>query len=107
MNSSVNEYQYKNPLYTCTCALILASSMVMVIYHHFVNTVYPFFFFFFCSQSEEVVQLPSAPSSGNVDLIEYENPADLIKALLEQLGGSASINKICKVIIVGSFSLWL
>lgn len=51
----------------------------------------------FVFQSEEVVQLPSAASSGKVDLIEYENPADLIKALLEQLGGSASINKICKV----------
>ena len=51
----------------------------------------------FCCQSEEAVQLPSNPSSGKVDLIEYENPADLIKALLEQLGGSASINKICKV----------
>ena len=48
-------------------------------------------------QSEEPVQLPAAPESGKVDLIEYENPADLIKALLEQLGGSASLNKICKV----------
>ena len=48
-------------------------------------------------QSEEIIQLPSAPSSGKVDLIDYDNPADLIKALLEQLGGSASINKICKV----------
>ena len=48
-------------------------------------------------QSEEPVQLPAAPESGKVDLIEYENPADLIKALLEQLGGTASFNKICKV----------
>ena len=48
-------------------------------------------------QSEEPVQLPSNPNSGKTDLIEYENPADLIKALLEQLGGSASLNKICKV----------
>ena len=53
--------------------------------------------FFLFLQSEEVVQLPSAPSFGKVDLIEYENPADLIKALLEQLGGSGSISKICKV----------
>ena len=48
-------------------------------------------------QSEEPVQLPAAPESDKVDLIEYENPADLIKALLEQLGGTASFNKICKV----------
>ena len=60
-------------------------------------------FLSFLFQSEESVQLPSAPSSGKVDLIEYENPADLIKALLEQLGGSASINKICKVSITVIF----
>ena len=43
------------------------------------------------------MHLPPDPASGKVDLIDYENPADLLAALLEQQGGSASISKLCKV----------
>ena len=46
-------------------------------------------------KDEEPVQLPASVDS--TDLIDYENPADLLCALLEQLGGTASVSKLCKV----------
>ena len=49
------------------------------------------------SQDEEVVQLPRDPASGSVDLIDFDNPADLMLELLKQCGGSATISKLTKV----------
>lgn len=49
-------------------------------------------------QEDDPVQLPADAASGSTDLIDYENPADLLCALLQQLGGTASINKLCKVL---------
>ena len=43
------------------------------------------------------MQLPASAESGSTDLIDYDNPADLLCALLQQLGGTASISKLCKV----------
>ena len=34
---------------------------------------------------------------GTVDVMDCENPADLLAALLGKLGGTASVSKLCKV----------
>ena len=49
------------------------------------------------SQDEEVVQLPPDPTTGSVDLLDFDNPADLMVELLKQCGGSASVSKLTKV----------
>ena len=49
------------------------------------------------SQDEEVIQLPRDPASGSVDLIDFENPSDLMLELLKQSGGSATVSKLTKV----------
>ncbi len=48
-------------------------------------------------QNDEPVHLAPDPASGDVDLMDYENPADLLVALMQQLGGRASLSKLCKV----------
>ncbi|XP_064401493.1 ubiquitin carboxyl-terminal hydrolase 40-like isoform X3 [Halichondria panicea] len=50
------------------------------------------------SPDEEVVQLPRDPASGSVDLIDFDNPADLMLELLKQCGGSATISKLTKAL---------
>ena len=37
------------------------------------------------------------PASGNVDFIDYDLPTELLQELLRQLGGTAPIDKLCKV----------
>ena len=44
-----------------------------------------------------MVQMPSDGSTGKVDFLEFDTPTELLQSLLHQLGGSAPINKLCKV----------
>ncbi len=49
-------------------------------------------------QQDDPVSFPTDSTSlGKDDVIDLENPADLLTALLSQLGGTASISKLCKV----------
>lgn len=41
--------------------------------------------------------MPTDGSTGKVDFIEFDTPTELLQTLLSQLGGSASIDKLCKV----------
>ena len=52
------------------------------------------------NQDDEPVQLQAGPGSGKMDFIDYDSPMELLQALLQQLGGTANIDKLCKV------SLW-
>jgi hypothetical protein len=38
-----------------------------------------------------------------MDLMDCENPADLLTTLLSQLGGSTSISTLCKVTLLGEW----
>lgn len=48
-------------------------------------------------KDDEPVQLQASPGSGKVDYIDFDSPTELLQALLRQLGGSAQIDKLCKV----------
>ena len=43
------------------------------------------------------MQLPTDGESGKVDFIEFDTPTELVVTLLRGLGGSATVDKICKV----------
>ena len=48
-------------------------------------------------QDEDPVQLPTDEKSGRVDYIEFDTPTELLVTLLRSLGGSVSVDKLCKV----------
>ena len=37
------------------------------------------------------------PESGSVDFINFDSPLELLQTLLQQVGGAATVNKLCKV----------
>jgi len=37
------------------------------------------------------------PDSGSVDFINFDSPLELLQTLLQQVGGAATVNKLCKV----------
>jgi ubiquitin carboxyl-terminal hydrolase 40 len=45
---------------------------------------------------EDPVQLPTDEKSGRVDYIEFDTPTELLVTLLRSLGGSVSVDKLCK-----------
>jgi len=40
------------------------------------------------------------PDSGSVDFINFDSPLELLQTLLQQVGGAATVNKLCKVTII-------
>jgi ubiquitin carboxyl-terminal hydrolase 40 len=46
---------------------------------------------------EDPVQLPSDERRGRVDFLEFDTPTELLVALLEGVGGSASLDRLCKL----------
>jgi len=43
------------------------------------------------------VQMQADPESGSVDFINFDSPLELLQTLLQQVGGAATVNKLCKV----------
>ena len=46
------------------------------------------------------MKLPMDSGTSSGDLMDCENPADILAVLLRQLGGSTSISTLCKVVCV-------
>ena len=43
------------------------------------------------------MQMQPSPDTGSVDFINFDSPLELLQTLLQQLGGAATVNKLCKV----------
>ena len=48
-------------------------------------------------QDDELVQMQPNPDTGSVDFINFDSPVELLQTLLQQMGGAATVNKLCKV----------
>lgn len=49
-------------------------------------------------QENELVQMQASPDTGSVDFINFDSPLELLQTLLQQMGGAATVNKLCKVL---------
>ena len=50
-------------------------------------------------EEQEQVQTPTSPAVGQMDFIDCETPSELIQMVIQQLGGCASVTKLCKVCV--------
>ena len=59
-------------------------------------------------QEDEPVQMQPSPDTGSVDYINFDSPLELLQTLLQQLGGAATVNKLCKVtyLLTQCHKLW-
>ena len=48
-------------------------------------------------QEEEELQVTRKKDDGQVDVINCNNPVELISALLRKMGGAASMDQLCQV----------